>query len=159
MSGRLLWSIARAVAVLIIAGLCGVGGLVSSASAQPVAWFKYGEEATQAWSFAQIPGDPMQIFVRPRFSAMPSRHIMVLYPRPSSAYDIAITKILQVFAEKDIDAAFTIVNFNNEDARGQVAINFAERDKYDLIFSMGSESTSWLYGHYRDRSIPVISVC
>lgn len=160
MSGRMLPSIARAVmALAAIVLLVGIGWPVRAASAQPVAWFKYGEEATQAWSFAEIPGDPLRIAVRPRFSAAPSHHIMVLYPRPSSAYDIAITKILQVFAEKNIDAAFTIVNFNNEDGRGQAAIDLAERDKYDLIFGMGSESTAWLYQHYRGRAIPVISVC
>ncbi len=123
------------------------------------AWFRYGEEATQSWRFAQTPDDPLRISVWPRFSSVPSKRIMVLYPRPSSAYDIAITKILQVFAEKDIDAAITAVNFNNENGRGQAAIDLAERDKFDLIIAMGSESTAWLYEHYRGREIPVVSVC
>jgi putative tryptophan/tyrosine transport system substrate-binding protein len=146
--------------LVVVAVLLGAVGAIPQARAQSAAaWFRYGEEATQSWHFAQAPDDPLRISVRPRFSSVPSRRIMVLYPRPSSAYDIAITKILQVFAEKDIDAAFTVVNFSNEDARGQAAIDLAERDKFDLIFAMGSESTAWLYQHYRGREIPVISVC
>lgn len=155
MTRRLLSALLVAVAALV-----GAVGTIPPASAQSAtAWFKYGEEATQSWRFVQSPDDPMRISVWPRFSSVPSRRIMVLYPRPSSAYDIAITKILQVFAEKDIDAGFTVVNFNNESGRGQAAVDLAERDKFDLIFAMGSESTAWLYQHYRGREIPVITVC
>ncbi|HTZ76978.1 MAG TPA: hypothetical protein VMC10_03685 [Stellaceae bacterium] len=146
------------------AALAGVLALTllaaaGDAGAEPVSWFRYGEEATQAWSFAETPGDPLRVVIHPRHQAAPARHILVLYPRPSSAYDIAITKILQVFADKEIDAGFTVINFNNEDSRGQAAIELAEREHYDLIFGMGSESTAWLYQHYRGRRIPVISVC
>jgi ABC-type uncharacterized transport system substrate-binding protein len=46
-----------------------------------------------------------------------------------------------------------------DDRRGTEAIQFAEKNKVDLIFSMGSESTAWLYDHYRGGAIPVVSVC
>jgi len=142
-------------ALVLLLGLV----LANGAGAEPSSWFRYGDEATQAWSFAGVPDDPMRITIRPRAEPAPRRHILVLYPRPSSAYDIAITKILQVFAEKEIDAAFTVVNFGNDNSRGEAAIALAEQDHYDLIFGMGSESTAWLYQHYRGRAIPVVSVC
>ena len=67
---------------------------------------------------------------------------MVLYPRPSSAYDIAITKILHVFESKELNAEFTVINFEMDDKKGAAALQFAEKSKADLIFAMGSESTA-----------------
>jgi putative tryptophan/tyrosine transport system substrate-binding protein len=32
-------------------------------------------------------------------------------------------------------------------------------DDYDLIFSMGSESTAWLYDKYRNGKVPVVTIC
>lgn len=122
-------------------------------------WFKHGDDVSNSWSVAGVEADPMRISIRPRFNSSPSKRVLVIYPRPSSAYDIAITKILQVFAEKDIDAEFTVINFNNEDARGRQALAVAERGNYGLIFSMGSESTAWVYGNYLNGRIPVVSVC
>lgn len=52
-----------------------------------------------------------------------------------------------------------VVNFNNEPARGKQALDFAEQGKYELLFSMGSQSTAWLWENYRGGSIPVVSVC
>ena len=87
------------------------------------------------------------------------KRVFVLYPRPSSAYDIAITKILHVFESKEVNAEFTVVNFDMDDKKGAAALQFAERNKSDLIFAMGSESTAWLYDNYRGGPIPVVSVC
>ena len=39
----------------------------------------------------------------------------MLYPRPSSAYDIAITKILHVFDAKESNANVTVINFEMND--------------------------------------------
>jgi len=85
--------------------------------------------------------------------------VLVLYPRPSSAYDIAITKILQIFESKALHTQFTVINFDMNDSRGREAIVTAEKLKSDLIFAMGSESTAWLYEHYRGGAVPVVSVC
>ena len=57
------------------------------------------------------------------------------------------------------DANVTVINFNMKDAAGTDAIRFAETNKIDLIFAMGSESTAWLFDNYRGGKIPVVSVC
>jgi putative ABC transport system substrate-binding protein len=150
---------ARIVASLCLAVVLLVPAIPAHAEHVKSTWFKHGDDVPNAWSVAAVEGDPMRISIRPRFNSSPSKRVLVIYPRPSSAYDIAITKILQVFAEKDIDAEFTVINFNNEDARGQQALTTAERGKYGLIFSMGSESTAWVYGNYLGGRIPVVSVC
>ena len=122
-------------------------------------WFGYDEEVNRAWTVAAVGDDRMRVSIKPRFNAAPPYRVTVLYPRQSSAYDIAITKILQVFVEKDIEAEFMVVNFDNDQARGSAALRQAEADKANLIFAMGSESTAWLFQNYRGGSIPVVSVC
>lgn len=124
-------------------------------------WFKYAPEIETDWEIRAESADGKLIRVerRGRASGNSTYRVMVLYPRPSSAYDIAITKILQQFQAKGIDADFTAINFDMNDQRGAEALRIAEKQKYHLIFAMGSESTAWLYERYRGGAIPVVSVC
>ncbi len=139
--------------------------LASSASidAKPAYsdWFAYDDEATAAWNFSEITGDPNSLHIASRTAAPEDKEfkLLVLYPKPSSAYDVCMTKILSVFTEKSIPAEFTVVNFAREQDRGEAALELAARDDFDLIFSMGSQSTAWLYKQYRGGEIPVVSVC
>ena len=126
-----------------------------------VDWFRPGPAARESWIFADMAGDPRHLIIRkraPKAQARgPLRRIFVLFPRASSAYDVAMTKILQVYADKHINAEFTVVNFDNQEALGLKAL--AEAKSHDLIFSMGSQSTAWLWENYRGGAVPVISVC
>ena len=124
-------------------------------------WFRYGSGIDAAWDFAADAADPMKIVIRRKGGEArgTAKRVFVLYPRPSSAYDVAITKILHVFETKEMNAEFTVVNFEMDEKKGAAALKFAERNKSDLIFAMGSESTAWLYDNYKGGAIPVVSVC
>ncbi len=123
-------------------------------------WFGYGSSVGKAWTVSGDPDDPMRLTLRPKEGGSGvAKHVLVLYPRPSSAYDIAITAILRDFAAKNVNAVFSVVNFGLKDDKGMESIHDAERQNIDLIFAMGSESSAWLYGHYRGGKIPVVTVC
>jgi putative ABC transport system substrate-binding protein len=124
-------------------------------------WFRYGESVERSWQVSEVAGDPNHVRIRPRRdnSHAPKRKVMVVYPRPSSAYDTAITKILDIFAEKGINAEIDVVNFRKSDARGRKLIKRVNKEGYELVFSMGSESTAWLYKNYNGDGVPVVSVC
>jgi len=124
-------------------------------------WFRYNRDLEAQWDFIADAGDSLRLVVRPKGAAQaaPLRRVMVLYPRPSSAYDIAISQVIKVLEEKEHKIEFTVINFELKDAKGEDAIRFAEENKIELIVAMGSESTAWLYERYRGRSIPVLSVC
>jgi len=130
-----------------------------SAGANGPSWFALTEDVRENWTVTPVQGDPMRVRILPKFNTSPAQRVMVLYPRPSSAYDVAMTKLLQVFAQKEIDAEFTAINYGNDDARGKAAVAWAEQTRADLIFSMGSESTAWLYRAYYGSKIPVVTVC
>ena len=124
-------------------------------------WFRYGSSIDMAWRVAEVPDNPLQVAVHRKDAEKrgTARRVLVLYPRPSSAYDIAITTILDVFETKEINADVTVVNFETDDQMGKDALKLAQDGKYELILAMGSESTAWLYDHYRGGPIPVVSVC
>ncbi len=132
-------------------------------AAEPIyaGWFKPGASADRAWDFVEITDDPMRVAVRPKHvdPLQPLHRVLVLYPQPSSAYDIAMTKILEVFWDKSVNAEFTAINFDDDDTHGAAALQVAEEGGYDLILSMGSSSTAWLHQYYRNGAIPVVSVC
>jgi putative tryptophan/tyrosine transport system substrate-binding protein len=123
-------------------------------------WFKYAPSVLNTW-VVDATDNPHRVEMEPiRRSTLGYRKRMLLiYPRPSSAYDIAVTKILNVFEDKLIDVSVTAVNFGNDPARGRAALKLAESGNYDLIMAMGSETTAWLWDNYRGSRIPVVSVC
>jgi putative ABC transport system substrate-binding protein len=146
----------------ILAGLiaCVLASPVSAQEPPYSRWFKYQPRVTADWNIVGDPADPLQVSMRAKIEHKgPVKRVLVLYPRASSAYDIAITKILEVFDDKELNAHITAINFELKDARGKEVLKFAEQGKFDLIFSMGSESTAWLFDNYLGGSIPVVSVC
>jgi putative ABC transport system substrate-binding protein len=137
--------------------------VVQAAKPGPIAhdWFKHGDGVHAAWHVTPNPANPLEVSITPRYAAkdQPRRKVLVLYPRPSSAYDVAITKILSVFESKALPVELAIVNFQNETARGQASLKKAHDENVDLILAMGSESAAWLWDHYRGGKLPVVTVC
>ena len=113
-----------------------------------------------AWSLVEFPDNPLHIRIVPKKARATSRmKVMALYPRASSAYDVAISKVLNVFEEKALHIELKAANFRNEDARAEASLRYAEENNFELIFGMGSESTAWLWKNYQGGKIPVVSVC
>jgi len=137
---------------------------VSHALAQPVVvneWLKTNVETLKSWHVEGDADDPLKanIAAKRPSSGKATQHVLVLYPRASSAYDVALARLLDVFNERDIDAKFTLLNFQNDPSLGMQAIAFAKSAHVDLIFTMGSESTDFMVARYTDGHIPVVSIC
>ena len=148
---------AAALLALLLSGL-------SPAQAEPAyqQWFRPNEKNLDTWLIRERVGDPYQIDLTRRDGnriGRATKRVLVIFPRPSSAYDVAMNKILELFAEKDFDAEIKVINFRRNPERGQDSLRMAQAWNADLIFSMGSETTAWLWDNYRDGEIPVVSVC
>ena len=148
-------------AVMIAACLAVTANLARAAEPGYEAWFKPSEETKQVWEFLEVTADNRQVVVRPKStnSSRPTRRIMVLFAKPSSAYDIAMSKMLNVFHQRGIQAEFRLFNFERNPVRGQIALDLANNNDYELIFSMGSASTAWLWDNFKGGEVPVVSVC
>jgi putative ABC transport system substrate-binding protein len=147
--------------VLACASLCFGGASRAADEPQHSNWFKYEPDVVRAWDVLATPGNPNHVKIVRKYPPATSklRRVFVLYPRASSAYDVAISKILGVFEEKGVNAIFTVVNFENDPERAKDALILAHAGGNELIFSMGSESTAWLFENYRGGRLPVVSVC
>ena len=124
-------------------------------------WFKYSREQVERfWNVSEVEGDPNRVVIRPLGMEINSgRRMTVLYPRASSAYDTAITKILDVFDDKNMAVWIEVVNYAGSNERAREAVREAERDNVDLLLAMGSESTAMLWQDYKGGKIPVVTVC
>jgi putative ABC transport system substrate-binding protein len=142
---------------VLVAGLL-LAGIVHAGTVD--AWFKLFDENRADWTMQANERDPLRVDLRPTKGAgRPAHKVLVLYPKASAAYDVAMNKLLAVFGQKRIAASFVAVNYLNDAALGHQAVKLARREKADLIFAMGSESTAFLFAAYRQGSIPVVSVC
>jgi putative ABC transport system substrate-binding protein len=151
----------QAAALLVVAAVfCSITTRATGAEPRPFSkWFKYGSDIEKSWDVESDAAQPMRVSLRSKGVAGPLKRVLVLYPRPSSAYDIAITEILRTFAAKEINSQIEVVNFELNDARGKAALEAAEKNKVDLVFAMGSESAAWLFDNYKGGALPVVTVC
>ncbi|MDJ0944474.1 MAG: ABC transporter substrate binding protein [Kiloniellales bacterium] len=153
-----LSSAAAFLSAFLLVAVCSL-----SARAEPAyeTWFTPSEQSLRAWNFVEVEDDDSQVLIRKKQPDVtgPVLPVMVIFPRPSSAYDIAMNKILDVFEEKEINAEFLLYNFGKDHGRGKRGLKIAEERGYRLVFSMGSETTAWLWDNYRGGEIPIVSVC
>jgi len=122
-------------------------------------WFAVYTKAAANWTITPDASDVNKFTITPKTPSGNEKKVFVLYPRKSSAYDTAISTILDVFYNKKVPATFTIVNFDRKNDKGLAALALAESLKSDLILSMGSESTDFVYLNYKGKSIPVVTIC
>ena len=151
----------QAAALLVVAAVfCSITTRATGAEPRPFSkWFKYSPDIEKSWDVEGDAAKPMQVSLRRKGAAGSLKRVLVLYPRPSSAYDIAITEILRTFASKEINSHIEVVNFELNDARGKAALEAAEKNSVNLIFAMGSESAAWLFENYKGGALPVVTVC
>ena len=124
------------------------------------AWFRHAPELRHSWRIDEVPGNPNQVDIQRAVRGdAPEHNVTVLYARASSAYDVAIGKLLEVFESKGLNINMTVVHYGNDEARARAALRQAEAGRARLILAMGSETTAWLHENYRGGPVPVVSVC
>jgi putative tryptophan/tyrosine transport system substrate-binding protein len=125
-------------------------------------WFNLLPSAAERWALTLDPADPLRFTLEmvdnSAVATAPEKHILLLFTRPSSSYDVAVAKIGEIFMDKGIKARFTAINFLNDPALAQTALDFAAAEDVDLIFSIGSDTTDTIYKMYNGGQIPVVTV-
>ena len=123
-------------------------------------WFNVFDSVHAKWNVIETPDDPNRVTLRPRrLRSENARKVLMIYPRPSSAYDIAITKIMNVFEDKLLDFEIVVENYRLNPSTGRKILDRAQHENHALIMSMGSETTAWLWEVYNGGRIPVVTVC
>lgn len=146
--------------LILAAGLVGLVP-ASAQSGKQQDWFRFDKTLAGNWEVVEIPGDTQSVLLQSTGSASGKarQHVLSLHSRSSSAYDVAISQLARVLGQKAISADILVVNYDNDDARARDAVEKAERGGFDLILSMGSEATAWMWKNYRGGRLPVLSIC
>ena len=148
---------ARCIWVFLMAAFIG-----PTAAGESLAdWFNLSSTSEQYWELREDPDNTSALLLVPKnvYGSGEQRNAMVLFPKASSAYDVAMNTILGVFYRNRIPAIFTMINYENDRGRGFRALDYAEKKDCDLVFSMGSQSTQFIHENYTGGMLPVVSVC
>jgi len=124
------------------------------------AWFKIFDAALDHWTVTVPDGTDQRVLMTRKVAiAGVDKRVLVVYPRKSSAYDVAMTQLLADFAVKPLNATFTAAHYGNDPTRGAQLVAEIERERYDLVYAMGSESIAFLHERFPAIGVPVVSVC
>ncbi|HEY3083691.1 MAG TPA: ABC transporter substrate binding protein [Chloroflexota bacterium] len=125
-------------------------------------WFKVLAAEAPNWTLTPAPGDARRLTLLPKDEQLARgqvKRVLVLYTRASSSYDLAISRILAVFRSSRLPVAVTVLNITRDAAVGQKGLDYAKAENFDLILSMGSDTTDFLVKSFQGQSIPVVTVC
>jgi putative ABC transport system substrate-binding protein len=152
--------IRAAAAVAAVACVAALGSHEAVAKPAYETWFHVAPVVLENWQLTEVSSDPNQVFVSPRYAppTVGRKRILVLFPSASSAYDVAMSTVLDVFAERRLAAEFTAFTFGGQPDAGRQAISIAEAG-YHMILAMGSKSAAWLWDNYKGKRLPVVSIC
>ncbi|MCJ8273346.1 MAG: hypothetical protein MJK04_28590, partial [Psychrosphaera sp.] len=89
----------------------------------------------------------------------PDYRVLILSPKWSKAYDISTKTIIEQFARQGLKVNYTLFNYNKNKAQAKVIVDITEQQNYDLIFTAGSGSTTFISHYYAKGAVPVVSVC
>ncbi len=125
-----------------------------------ISWYNMSSEVSSQWRIVPDPYDELRFYLESKDTTLQKKNkkrIIVLFPKKSSAYDIGLNRILRVFYSKRVPAIFMAINFNGDEEAGKKALEHARNQKFDLLISMGSSSTSFVHNNFRNEKIPVVS--
>lgn len=124
-------------------------------------WFILKANSAQNWDILSEEGDNLRFTLKiktPFESDIPEKRVLALFSKRSSSYDIAIDQILSIFTSKRIPVTLTAINFLLKEDLGIAALEYAVEEKFDLIFSVGSDTTDFIFSHFKGGPLPVVSV-
>ncbi len=138
-----------------------LSGRMDTGLCQGPDWFQFTREMPQNWQMIVNPDAPQQFILSPKSEQgeFGDKKILILIPKPSSAYITSTESILSFFRDKHLFPKFKIVNFNKDKAQGQQALKSAREEGTSLIFAMGSLSADFVFHHFKSPDIPVVTVC
>lgn len=88
----------------------------------------------------------------------PEKRVLLLIPSPSvEAYSLAVNTILRGFKDANLPTRFDIWYYNKDEDVALEALQWAYAQPVDLIMSVGSSATSFLWKHHIGHSIPAVT--
>jgi putative ABC transport system substrate-binding protein len=127
-----------------------------------IEWLTLDKDVLENWQTHIAAEQKSVLYAQPKWplkTGQSPKNIVAFVPKKSSSYVLATSKLLEVLHLEDIYATVTVlyIDFEKDEAGGKAALQKAEHDKVDLIFSMGSEAADFLHQFYSGGAIPVVT--
>jgi putative ABC transport system substrate-binding protein len=90
--------------------------------------------------------------------ALPEKRVLVLFNKPSSAFDGHLSKYLDVLYGKQARVVLTLLNYKSDEKLGLAALEYAQAGSFDLVGPMGSDAAEFVHNNYRTGPIPSIGL-
>ncbi len=145
----------------------------NSYESREIDWYKFKPVSKSYWNISFIDNNKCEIKSN-RYRQSEKRILVVLQEKIVDStvgsidginpFEITLNKILDVFAKDKIGCTLTVFCLDNKNIHRKMALlnELNETNKnsniFDLIISIGSESTDFLYKQYKGN-IPVVTAC
>ncbi|MCG8569922.1 MAG: hypothetical protein MJB14_07255 [Spirochaetes bacterium] len=123
-------------------------------------WFHFDIEkiGNQEWKTAIVDA-PQFSYLRIYHPAESSHKILVLINSQASWSDTAISKILEIYADKQFFPEFAVVRYQKDETLLKQVLDWAVTERIELIFPVGSSVLAQVHPLQKNKYIPVVSVC
>lgn len=158
MPARSRWSVFFAALALAVVVTCPAW-----AAARPVLdWLQYDALAKSEYTINENTGDTARHDIVPSWAPAADRKaaklVMLLIPKRSEiAYSTSVNTILQVFRQHGVPVRFAVWFYDEDEVVAQDALEWAYAQPVDLIMSVGSLATAYLYKHHTGNKIPAVT--
>lgn len=130
--------------------------------AQAVSWLSLSPAVSRQWELSRTETPSGEsLLIKPKASAASADLPMVVMMifKPSPAYDTAVSRMLEVWAEKGLAVNVSVTHAGTDPASAHAVVDAAVRKRAALLVGVGSDTTAFLHEHYRKGKIPLLSVC
>ena len=135
------------------------GAFAQEGASEGPDWFVLHEETAEQWRMEYSPAEPTRLLLLQKTpEAGPEQQVYVLYSKRSSAYDTAMRIITEIFISKNINAEFTVVNFDGVQELGLQALSEIQNGDFDLLYTAGSVATAFVFENRPLLDLPIVSV-
>lgn len=145
----------------IVPQTAGARGTGTTAPSPGPTWLKLYSRALANWTLAPDSTDGTRFTLTPRAGAgtrLPTKRVLVLFYKPSSAFDVGMSKILEVTAAKQKPIVFTLLYFKENPALGHQALDFAIARHFDLVAPIGSDAAQFVHDTFQNGPIPSLAL-
>ena len=115
-------------------------------------WLKLKCNINKNWQISTIQSNPSTLIITPKWKSQNKdqnqKLILALIPKQSEVYGVAISVVLDIFKQNDRPDILTVVNYGGIEAYGLSLLEQAKNNKVDLIMTVGSRATDFIYNHF-----------
>jgi putative ABC transport system substrate-binding protein len=122
-------------------------------------WFQLQPDVLERWNLTPVAGRLPYFTLAPKRQpgAGVPKHVLLLFGVKSLLFNATLSVVCGAFLSNRIPIVFTLMYFGSPRV-GLAELRFAEQQRMDLIFSVGSATTAFMHAQYQHGRLPVVTI-